>query len=300
MTKRSGATPAGGPDDDAHHRVPELVADIFDQLEAGIVRFHDDVDQRDRDVAMFRELLAGGVGGSGGKDLERPPGKGEALEESWLMEMTSGSSSTTRSFHVRGWGRGSGSPAFFSPVSLLALLVSRVARDVDLEAYASAGAACAMDVAAQFVGDDVVAEEHAEPGAAGAATGREEGLEDPLGDLGAHAGTVVGVAQAHRRRGWLRDSMRTLPARVPSAKPCCRLFIRRLTRSCSKRPGMPLTRSASGQFYGDGDRPRRNWPLSEDRVLDDLADVEDPPFLRRLVDRGALEALHHGRGPFQV
>ncbi|MGY4342258.1 hypothetical protein ACVWW3_007164 [Bradyrhizobium sp. LM2.9] len=71
ITRRSGAC-AGlpGAQDDAHGLVLELVADVLDQVEAGDVGFHDDVEQHGGDVAVRGHQLATFRRGMGREDLQ--------------------------------------------------------------------------------------------------------------------------------------------------------------------------------------------------------------------------------------
>ncbi|MGY3462417.1 hypothetical protein ACVWW5_007867 [Bradyrhizobium sp. LM3.4] len=59
-----------GAQDDAHGLVLELVADVLDQVEAGDVGFHDDVEQHGGDVAVRGHQLATFRRGMGREDLQ--------------------------------------------------------------------------------------------------------------------------------------------------------------------------------------------------------------------------------------
>ncbi|MGY4600148.1 hypothetical protein ACVWXL_007894 [Bradyrhizobium sp. GM22.5] len=63
-------TGLSGAQDDAHGLVLELVADVLDQLEAGDVRLHDDVEQHGGDVVVRGHQLATFGRGMGGEDLQ--------------------------------------------------------------------------------------------------------------------------------------------------------------------------------------------------------------------------------------
>ena len=62
-----------GAQDDADGLVPELVADVVDELEPGALALHDDVEQHHRDVRMLAQELAAFLGRVGREDLEALP-----------------------------------------------------------------------------------------------------------------------------------------------------------------------------------------------------------------------------------
>ncbi|MGX1151376.1 hypothetical protein AB7M15_007198 [Bradyrhizobium ottawaense] len=71
ITRRSGRLAGlSRAQDDAHRLVPDLVADELDQLEAGDVGLHDDVEQHGGDVAVLGHQLAAFRRGIGRQDLQ--------------------------------------------------------------------------------------------------------------------------------------------------------------------------------------------------------------------------------------
>jgi hypothetical protein len=70
-----------GAQHDAYVLVAELVADVVDELQPGLVALHDHVEQDHGDVVVLGQLFLGLLGGHRRKDVERAVLESEVAED---------------------------------------------------------------------------------------------------------------------------------------------------------------------------------------------------------------------------